>query len=83
MRPAWSCEPLTKGRWGTARSPTSNVSHWTSPDPDGWKIRSCAHAFFCCTTPKLSRCGNGGKSNIHGKKRWPMEDSNLRYSARS
>ena len=36
MRPAWSCEPLTKGRWGTARSPTSNVSQWTSPDPDGW-----------------------------------------------
>ena len=45
VRPAWCCEPLMKAPSSTARSPTSNVSLWTSPDPDGWKhlphVRAC------------------------------------------
>jgi uncharacterized protein (DUF2237 family) len=28
-RPAWSCAPLTKALWVTARSPISSASQWT------------------------------------------------------
>jgi uncharacterized protein len=28
-RPAWSCAPLTKALWATARSPISSASQWT------------------------------------------------------